>query len=1640
PVAPWNGEGGTSKVRLVVSDRGVLDICEVANVQAVCHQTNCSTAHAAGLAAALFEAFPYSDFYSTRSEMDVPGTINVSLGNPMVIGLNAQLRGGTAGRRGDGRDDRLRWFGRCLERVGQLQLSSVAFPYRIGCGLAGGHWPDYEVLIERFAQEHPQTTVFVCCRESDAVPRAVSARSVGMPLVQHGLDVPGGKRDGQAHHLQVAKVLFVRHGDRGPDVYCWHRVDGPKASRQTTVDSSIADTLLRELSEELVLSGALRRRVEEAVRRWPMGCADGLLWPPTREGRQSAAHHMHVWVVRLEDTLPGLSASAIQQSKEGYAEGSHAAMRPMALLMADMYRDGREEYARVLGAALRVEAAEARREARSDGSDDPEERAVQATAAATALEGCMAVMNHFRQQDEGATSGVEASADESGATPGDAVTGLGDAAAALRASMRLIGTITPYNMHAPHKPDVVDSQLREYQCSSAPAGLQRGLAVDVGAEGEGPLPRLRALCTGCVWPKAKRMSKAQRQYTMDLGRTGYRLWSHPLYNAWTLANEPTEHGTANCIFQMQDVQIPRAWLGEEPAKAGATSGRAAKLAASQALLEQSADSLMVAVCLLVQTESLGADGVLTVSYGSEYEREGYVGGAKARPAYVGQEELFQMMRQQGMSERDMALALLLSGAPLNRATHDLVVQARESNAMQPAVPRQGKGLEGPTSLPKVELGRLGSDRADDSELNAIDLDELEYGTADMPVVISAVIAGEQLEAPAHAIKENDCKFVGVVVHDGDKAVYVRTSKEVPMGMVTSSLVTVAGRTTELFPGIYAAQGALRTRLGPVWEHPELGMPKDGLELLGATRRNKYHTAWYELRVASLASIEEPLRRCHAARHPTPEDKKTFSGVEVLRPGEVSAGSLDAATIAGIVSGEAELLPVTPSRLVVPRVLRSSEMQRDDPAYYADIDTGSNTRAFYDLGSTVAVFHSQQANEDKASTPTTARAHRSTRAGVRNALEREPPVRALDFDFSYHDGDDDPDEGAATAHEVDDERGRAAHYVQPSLHPHTDEPSTFLTRLRPSGLPQNIVRRLREEQCSDSFCQTVREQLRRWDEYCTARAVRTDVKATGGEVRLELTVLKPPRVGRLSQLEQRAIDKLSRLADEFVLGSDDTLYRVGEGADGVERLEYVVPVATREGLLQAAHDGMMHLGRSRTLKALKASRLWWSSMAADVKRYVRNCPTCAFNKVGPHHGQMHIPPNGCKPWQYVCVDVVYLEDTSESGNCEAVVFADRFGRGIRAFAVPVTLTSAMFLNIVAFGLIPDVGMPRVLISDRGSNLISRLCQEFNETFGIESQAADAHMHTAVGLCERFNHALRTMARAAYFDTKCEWDLFLPYLVMFYNATVQESTGFSPYFIEHGREPVLPWHLVNGQEEEGSSSISEYVNKHVLGLHLAWEALMANISEVEKQRKEQHDRRYQTNVAFQPGDRVLLLQPGRRSKMEMPYVGPYRVLWGPDERDRYALRDLDGRRFNEFHVSKLKLWPSDGEALPEDYYVVESIVDSRVHNGERQWLVKWRGWASKWNSWEPWEHLSDAAQAEAIEFDQGGAGVAADNDATTSAASDSTSKTGKAKNKSKNKKQDDTNTTQEDTDKTTKQQNDREARAAERAARYSAQGHY
>ena len=62
-------------------------------------------------------------------------------------------------------ENRLRWFKQCLGRLATkantLKCKTVAFPYGIGCGLAGGDWKVYSAIITEWAQQQRFKVIFM---------------------------------------------------------------------------------------------------------------------------------------------------------------------------------------------------------------------------------------------------------------------------------------------------------------------------------------------------------------------------------------------------------------------------------------------------------------------------------------------------------------------------------------------------------------------------------------------------------------------------------------------------------------------------------------------------------------------------------------------------------------------------------------------------------------------------------------------------------------------------------------------------------------------------------------------------------------------------------------------------------------------------------------------------------------------------------------------------------------------------------------------------------------------------------------------------------------------------------------------------------------------------------------------------------------------------------------------------------------------------------------------------------------------------------------------------------------------------------------------------------------------------------------
>lgn len=143
------------------------------------HQCNCLTTSAHGLSAAVADRFPWADVYAERqsvgrrnlaapADRPEPGTVAMrARGQQTVVAMFAQYdygrpgaaRAGRPAQHRDTRENRLAWFVEALGRLGGLE--SVAFPERVGCGLAGGDWRAYRAAIARYAAAHPATRVSI---------------------------------------------------------------------------------------------------------------------------------------------------------------------------------------------------------------------------------------------------------------------------------------------------------------------------------------------------------------------------------------------------------------------------------------------------------------------------------------------------------------------------------------------------------------------------------------------------------------------------------------------------------------------------------------------------------------------------------------------------------------------------------------------------------------------------------------------------------------------------------------------------------------------------------------------------------------------------------------------------------------------------------------------------------------------------------------------------------------------------------------------------------------------------------------------------------------------------------------------------------------------------------------------------------------------------------------------------------------------------------------------------------------------------------------------------------------------------------------------------------------------------------------
>ena len=119
---------------------------------------------------------------------------------------------------------------------------------------------------------------------------------------------------------------------------------------------------------------------------------------------------------------------------------------------------------------------------------------------------------------------------------------------------------------------------------------------------------------------------------------------------------------------------------------------------------------------------------------------------------------------------------------------------------------------------------------------------------------------------------------------------------------------------------------------------------------------------------------------------------------------------------------------------------------------------------------------------------------------------------------------------------------------------------------------------------------------------------------------------------------------------------------------------------------------------------------------------------------------------------------------------------------------------------------------------------------------------------------------------------DWPQRLPYVVAAYNATVHESTGYSPNFLTFGRELAVPVDVALGNPPSGRISVNDYAEHLVTMLHEAYSDARKHLGRAAERTKRHYDLKSRP-VVFGPGDLVWVFSPrryvGRSPKWQRKY---------------------------------------------------------------------------------------------------------------------------------------------------------------------------
>ncbi len=222
-----------------------------------------------------------------------------------------------------------------------------------------------------------------------------------------------------------------------------------------------------------------------------------------------------------------------------------------------------------------------------------------------------------------------------------------------------------------------------------------------------------------------------------------------------------------------------------------------------------------------------------------------------------------------------------------------------------------------------------------------------------------------------------------------------------------------------------------------------------------------------------------------------------------------------------------------------------------------------------------------------------------------------------------------------------------------------------------------------------------------------------------------------------------------------------------------------------------HITVGHPGVEKT-KELILWEYWWPKMKKDVETYIRSCEMCQQTKSSMQAKAAPLHPNAIpsQPWTHISVDMITGLPKSNGYNA-IIMIVDCFSKEIIPVACSTELSSEGWVKILCDEVYSKHGMPQIVISDRGTVLVSKFMKDLYDLLQIKSNTSTAFHPQTDGQMEWVNQEVEKYLCIFINHLQTDWAEWLTLATFAHNNRVHSVTGKSPFEVNYGyTTDILP----------------------------------------------------------------------------------------------------------------------------------------------------------------------------------------------------------------------------------------------------------